>query len=160
MGNQLVIINNESIFQDNDVFLCDNVDMKSIPDGLSRNFEVTMISRKSNIKRFHQINLREIKLTSNIFTYLFSILKTFKQKEKKYLLISITPYTFFAYLILFIFRSVNNFKKLITSLSSVFLQNCQYSYGESIFLFNQIAPFSVFPIFAPEESVSNGVVNP
>ena len=104
MGNQLVIINNESIFQDNDVFLCDNVDMKSIPDGLSRNFEVTMISRKSNIKRFHQINLREIKLTSNIFTYLFSILKTFKQKEKKYLLISITPYTFFAYLILFIFR--------------------------------------------------------
>ena len=67
MGNQLVIVSNESIYQDNDVFLCDNVDMKSIPDGLSRNFEVTMISRKSNTKRFHQINLREIKLTSNIF---------------------------------------------------------------------------------------------
>ena len=102
--DQLVIINNESVYNDNNLFFCDNIDIKSIPEGLSKNIEVSMILRKSNIKRSHQINLSKIILASNIFTFLFNIFKTFKKKETNYLLISITPYTFFAYLLLFIFR--------------------------------------------------------
>ena len=47
MIRQLVIINNESVFQNDNDFFCDNIDMKSIPEGLSKNFEVVMISRKS-----------------------------------------------------------------------------------------------------------------
>ena len=101
---KLVIINKEKIFEKDNSFYCDNVDLKSIPEGLSKNFKTSVIAKKSNIKRFHKINLENIEIASNIFTFLFSIFKTFKDKEINYLLISITPYTFFAYLLLFIFK--------------------------------------------------------
>ena len=101
---KLVIINKEKIFEKDNSFYCDNVDMKSIPEGLNKNFKTSVIARKSNIKRFHKINLANIETASNIFTFLFSIFKTFKDKKINYLLISITPHTFFAYLLLFIFR--------------------------------------------------------
>ncbi len=101
---KLVIINNEKISINENSFYCDNIDMKSIPEGLSDNLEVLLIARKSTIKRSHQINIEKIKIASNIFTFLYSIFKTFKYKKTNYLLISITPYTFFAYLFLFIFR--------------------------------------------------------
>ena len=101
---KLVIINKEKIFEKNKSFYCDNVDLKSIPEGLNKNFKISVIARKSNIKRFHKINLANIETASNIFTFLFSIFKTFKDKEINYLLISITPHTFLAYLLLFIFR--------------------------------------------------------
>ena len=104
MINQLVIINNERVSNDNNIYFCDNIDMKTIPEGLASNIEVSLILRKSNIKRAHQINLSKIMLAPNIFTFLFNIFKTFKKKETNYLLISITPYTFFAYLLLFIFK--------------------------------------------------------
>ena len=101
---KLVIINKEKIFEKDNSFYCDNVDLKSIPEGLSKNFKTSVIAKKSNIKRFHKINLENIEIASNIFTFLFSIFKTFKDKEINYLLISITPHTFFAYLLLFIFK--------------------------------------------------------
>lgn len=101
---KLVIINKEKIFEKDNSFYCDNVDLKSIPEGLSKNFKTSVIAKKSNIKKFHKINLENIEITSNIFTFLFSIFKTFKNKEINYLLISITPHTFFAYLLLFIFK--------------------------------------------------------
>ena len=103
-NKKLIIISNEKASTSKEKIYCDNIDMKSIPEGLSKNYEVLMISRKSNTKRFHQINVEKIKLANNIFTFLFSILKTFKYKEASYLIISITPYTFFSYLLLFIFR--------------------------------------------------------
>ena len=103
-NKKLVIINKEKIFEKDNNFYCDNVDLKSIPEGLSKNFKTSVIAKKSNIKRFHKINLENIEITSNIFTFLFSIFKTFKNKEINYLLISITPHTFFAYLLLFIFK--------------------------------------------------------
>jgi len=78
--------------------------MKSIPEELNKNFDVSVIAVQSNIERFHKINLEKIKNTSNIFMFLFNIFQTFKHKEASYLLISITPYTFFAYLLLFMFR--------------------------------------------------------
>jgi len=101
---KLVIINKEKIFEKDNSFYCDNVDLKSIAEGLSKNFKTSVIAKKSNIKRFHKINLENIEIASNIFTFLFSIFKTFKDKEINYLLISITPHTFFAYLLLFIFK--------------------------------------------------------
>ena len=104
-NKKLVILNNEKISKSGNMFYCDNIDMKSIPEGLSKNFKVFVNARKSNIKRSHQINLENIKIASNIFTFLFSIFKTFKDKDINYLLISITPHTFFAYLPLFIFKS-------------------------------------------------------
>ena len=82
---KLVIINKEKIFEKDNSFYCDNVDLKSIPEGLSKNFKTSVIAKKSNIKRFHKINLENIEIKSNIFTFLFSIFKTFKNKDINYL---------------------------------------------------------------------------
>jgi len=103
-NKNLVIINNEKVSQEANSFYCDNIDMKSIPEGLSNKLEVLLIGRKSIVERFHKINLKKIIIKSNIFSFLFAIFKTFKNKETNYLLISISPYTFFSYLFLFIFR--------------------------------------------------------
>lgn len=104
MEKELIIISNEKVYKKNGSFYCDNVDMKSIPEGLSKNIKVTIIAIKSEIERNHKIELKDIKTASNIFAFLYSIFKTFKRKKTNYLLISITPYSFFAYLLLFAFR--------------------------------------------------------
>ena len=56
------------------------------------------------IKRKHKINIQNVINSSNIFSFLFKIYKTFKNKNMIYLIISITPYTFFSYIFLFLFR--------------------------------------------------------
>ncbi len=104
MEKELIIINKEKIYKKNGSFYCDNVDMKSIPEGLSKNIKVSIIAVKSKIERNHKIDLKEIRTASNIFEFLYSIFMTFKRKKANYLLVSITPYSFFAYLLLFAFR--------------------------------------------------------
>ena len=103
-NKDLVIINNEKISNEKNCFYCDNIDMKSIPEELNKKFNVTLIARNSKIERTRQINLEKIETSSNIFTFLFNILKTFKKNDTSYLIISITPYTFFSYIFLFLFR--------------------------------------------------------
>ena len=101
----LVIINNEKITRDQNNFYCDNIDIKSIPEDLSENFNITLIARDSKkINKIRKINLLNIKISSNIFLFLLSIFKTFKKDKTIYLIISITPYTFFSYILLLIFR--------------------------------------------------------
>ena len=39
----------------------------------SKNFDVFMISRKTDINRSHEINLKEIILSSNVFNFLLNI---------------------------------------------------------------------------------------
>ena len=104
MNTQLFIISNESIFYKNNEFYCDNLDMKSIPEGLSQNFQINLLARKSKKDRTHKINLRDIKLFSNLFAFLLGIFKTFKNQNTKYFVISISPYTFFACLVIFFFK--------------------------------------------------------
>jgi len=101
---KLVIISNEKTSINENGIYCDNIDLKTIPEGLNETFKVLSISRKSNLDRFHKINLNNIKIGKNIFSFLSSIFATFKEKETIYLLISITPYTFLSYCLLFIFR--------------------------------------------------------
>ena len=104
MSNKdLIIINNEKISKEI-FYYCDNVDMQSIPEGLNKNFDVTVIARSSKKKRTRKINLQNIKIATNIFSFLNFILKTFKKNKAIYLIISITPYTFLSYIFLFIFR--------------------------------------------------------
>ena len=103
-NSDLVIITNEKIFNEENGFYCDNVDIKSIPENLDKNFNVILVARNSKIKRSHQISLKKIEISSNIFGFLSNILKTFKKNKVSYLIISITPYTFFAYLLLFFSR--------------------------------------------------------
>ena len=99
----LVIIDNEKISKKNNSFYCDNFEAK-ISEDFNKDFSVTLIARKSKINRARQINLEKIETASNILSFLFNIFKTFKQNKTNYLIISISPYTFFSYLFLFLFR--------------------------------------------------------
>ena len=101
---KIVIINKEKIFQRNNSFFCDNVDLKSIPEGLKEKFDVSVVAIKSEIPRSYKINLENVEISSNIFKFLYDTIKTFKNKNTSYLLISITPYSFLAYLLLLTFR--------------------------------------------------------
>tara|TARA_Y100000590_G_scaffold44937_1_gene47711 strand:- start:1100 stop:2128 length:1029 start_codon:yes stop_codon:yes gene_type:complete len=100
----LVIINNEKVFEENDTFYCDNLDLKVLPEGLNDYHRVKYIVRKSKEKGKQKINLKNIELASNIYKFIYFIFKTFKQKNTAYLLVCVTPYTFISFLFLFLFR--------------------------------------------------------
>ena len=70
MKKKLFIFSNESISTQNNQFFCDNIDLKTTPEGLSKEFEVNLFGRKSDKNRTHQIKLKKIKIFSNIFSYL------------------------------------------------------------------------------------------
>ena len=111
--NKLCIISNEKISNSANNFFCDNLDMKSTPEGLNTNFDVHILARDSSKARSHKINIEKITLSKTFFGFIYSILKSFKQKDTKYLIISISPFTLFASIFLTIFR-----KKSMTYLRS------------------------------------------
>ena len=53
---KIFIISNESISENSNSFFCDNLDMKSIPEGLNETLEVNLLARTSNIYRKYKIN--------------------------------------------------------------------------------------------------------
>ena len=103
MKKKLFIFSNESIFIQDQKYFCDNIDLKSSPEGLNKKFDVNLIGRKSSKKRAHEIKLKKIKIFTNIFSYLSEVIKSTKSENTKYLVISISPYTFFVCLLLRIF---------------------------------------------------------
>ena len=102
--NLLIVINNEKVFEDNSEFYCSNYNLKILPEGLNDHHKVKYIVRESKKKGNHRINLKDIKIASNIVKFIYFIFETFKDKDSKYLIISITPYTFISFLFLFLFR--------------------------------------------------------
>jgi len=100
----LIIINNEKVFEENKNFYCDNLDLKILPEDLNNYYKVQYIVRSSDKRKDQKINLANVRPSSNIFKFIYFIFKTFKLSNVSYLLISITPYTFFSFLILFLFR--------------------------------------------------------
>ena len=74
---KLFIISNESIFEKDNKFFCDNIDLKSTPEGLSKGFEVSILARKSLIERSHEIKIKSIKIFSTIFSFLLAVIKFF-----------------------------------------------------------------------------------
>ena len=103
MKKKLFIISNESIFTQNNKFFCDNIDIKSTPEGLKKNFEINLFGRKSFKKRSHEIKIKNIKIFSNIFTYISKVISASKETNAEYLIISISPYTFLICLFLRLF---------------------------------------------------------
>ncbi|MDA9684208.1 glycosyltransferase [Candidatus Pelagibacter bacterium] len=103
MKKKLFIFSNESIFIQDEKYFCDNIDLKSSPEGLNKKFEVNLFGRKSSKKRTHEIKLKKIKIFSNIFSYLSEAVKSTKIENTKYLIISISPYTFLICLFLRLF---------------------------------------------------------
>ena len=103
MEHKLCIITNEQLHESNGNFFCDNIDLKSIPEGLKEFADIKIVGRKSKKSRTKQINVKQIESSSNLIGYIYLLIKSFKFKETKYLIISISPFTFFASLILKIF---------------------------------------------------------
>tara|TARA_Y200000002_G_scaffold193478_1_gene159830 strand:- start:2242 stop:3255 length:1014 start_codon:yes stop_codon:yes gene_type:complete len=99
--HNLIILTNEKIYEKKESY-CDNIDIKNLSEKLSNYFNVSLIGRKSDQKRAHKINLKNIKIFENIFS-IFSKLTKF-DKSTKYLIVSITPFTFFNLLILRILK--------------------------------------------------------
>jgi glycosyltransferase involved in cell wall biosynthesis len=94
MKKKLFIFSNESIFAQDGKFFCENIDLKSTPEGLNKKFEVHLIGRKSKKVRPHEIKLKKIIIFGSFFSYVSKIINTTKEKDAKYLIISISPYTF------------------------------------------------------------------
>ena len=62
MKKKLYIFSNEGVYLQNNKFFCDNIDIKTTPEGLNKNFEVNLFCRKSSKKRTHEIKLKKIKI--------------------------------------------------------------------------------------------------
>ena len=102
-NDPLVIISNEKIFKDDDNFFCDNIEMKSLPEGLNNLNKIIYIGRASKIKRSHTIKIKNIKIATNIFSYILLVIRALKISNAKYLIVTITPYTFFSFLAFLLF---------------------------------------------------------
>ena len=122
---ELYIITNESFNNENNLFFCDNIDLKSIPEELNKYCKVNIIGRKSKIKRSKLVKLSSINIFKNILSYIIFILKTGLKKKANYLIISISPYTFLASLIL----------KILNQKHFIYLRSDGYEEYKSIFGF-------------------------
>ena len=102
--DNLIVLNNEKVSSENGKFFCRNYNFKILPEGLNKYFNVEYIVRKSNVKEKHELNLDKVKCASNIIQFIYFLISTFKKKNTKYYIITINPYTFSAFLFLFLFK--------------------------------------------------------
>ena len=143
MNKKLFIISNESISKNLNNFHCDNLDLKTIPEGLNGTFDVNLIARMSKVGRKHYIKDIKINLATNIFSFIKIILSTINKKENsKYMIISITPYTFLATILLSLF-GVN---------TSVYLRSDGFEEYNSIL--GKIGKFIYFVMFEITSKIS------
>ena len=82
MKKKLFIFSNESILFNDGKFFCDNIDLKTTPEGLNKKFEVNLFGRKSNKQRFHEIKIKKTNIFTNIFSYISAVIKSTKQKKR------------------------------------------------------------------------------
>ena len=143
MKKKLFIFSNESISIDNDKYYCDNLDLKSTPEGLNKKFEVNLFGRKSFKKRSHEIKIKRIKIFSNIFSYLSEVKIASKNTDTKFLIISISPYTFLIAL----------FIKILGRKPIVYLRSD--GYGEYRAILGRIGPLIYHFMFSLVAAVSN-----
>ena len=91
---KIIIITNEKIFSGEGMCYCDNIDIKTIVEGLSKKFDVTTYCRTSAEKKPVSFNSKKIFHINNIFSFIKNIFKILKKKDKKILYISIHPFSF------------------------------------------------------------------
>ena len=53
MKQYLAIVSNEKTTQKEEIFFCDNIDMKSIPEGLKESYEINLLSEIQKLKDHH-----------------------------------------------------------------------------------------------------------
>ena len=100
MKKDLIIINNEKCIKKGNNFYCENLEIKSITELLSKIFNVKLILRRSVVRPVHKINNSEVVTSSNIFSFIKNIVYTVIKDKGNYLIISVTPYTLLSFLFL------------------------------------------------------------
>ena len=143
MKKKLFIFSNENIYNHKGKFHCDNLDLKSTPEGLNKKFDINLLGRKSYKKRSHEIKVKNISIFSNIFSYISAVIKASKIPETKYLIISISPYTFIASL----------FIKLLGKKPILYLRSD--GFGEYKAIFGKFGPVLYYLMFIITSSISN-----
>ena len=143
MKKKLFIFSNESISTEDNKYYCDNLDLKSTPEGLNKKFEVNLLGRKSSKKRSHEIKLKRIKVFNNIFSYLSEVKRASKNNDSKFLIISISPYTFF----------ISLFIKILGRKPIVYLRSD--GYGEYKAILGKIGPIFYHFMFSITGAISN-----
>tara|TARA_B100001057_G_C22705021_1_gene893397 strand:- start:120 stop:1142 length:1023 start_codon:yes stop_codon:yes gene_type:complete len=143
MKKKLFIFSNESIYTEDNKFFCDNLDLKSTPEGLNKKFEVNLLGRKSSKKRSHDIKIKRIKVFNNILSYLSEVKNASKNEDSKFLIISITPYTFL----------ISLFLKILGRKPIVYLRSD--GYGEYEAIFGKIGPLIYHFMFSIIATISN-----
>jgi glycosyltransferase involved in cell wall biosynthesis len=143
MKKKLFIFSNESISNQDGKYCCDNLDMKSTPEGLNKEFEINLFGRTSPKSRAHEIKIKKIKLFNNIFSYLSEIINSIKNKDAKYLIISISPYTFLISLLI----------KVLGKTPIVYLRSD--GYGEYRAILGRFGPFIYHFMFIIISTFSN-----
>ena len=94
MKKKLFIFSNERVFLQNNKYFCENIDIKTTPEGLNKNFEVNLFCRKSPKKKTHEIKLKKIKIFSNLLSYLLEELELQKLMTLNILLFLFLPILF------------------------------------------------------------------
>ena len=143
MKKKLFIFSNESISIEDSKYYCDNLDLKSTPEGLNKKFEVNLLGRKSFKKRSHEIKLKRIKVFTNIFSYLSEVKNATRNKDSKFLIISISPYTFL----------VSLFIKILGGKPIVYLRSD--GFGEYKAILGKIGPLIYHFMFNIIGTISN-----
>ena len=143
MKKKLFIFSNENIYLEDNKYYCDNLDLKSTPEGLNKKFEVNLFGRTSRKKRSHEIKIKKIKIFYNIFSYISSVIIASRNQDAKFLIISITPYTFI----------VSLFIKFLGRKPIVYLRSD--GYGEYRAVLGKIGPLIYHFMFSITGAISN-----
>ena len=143
MKKKLFIFSNESILQNEGKFYCDNIDLKTTPEGLNKKFEINLFGRKTKKNRSHEIKIKKTKIFTNIFSYISSVIKSTKQEDAKYLIISISPYTFI----------VSIFLRMFGKKPTVYLRSD--GFGEYKSILGKIGPAIYYIMFSITCYISN-----
>ena len=143
MKKKLFIFSNESISTHEGKFFCDNIDIKTTPEGLNKKFEINLFGRKSKKNRSHEIKIKKTKIFTNIFSYISSVIKSTKQEDAIYLIISISPYTFI----------ISIFLRIFGKKPTVYLRSD--GFGEYKSILGKIGPAIYYLMFSITCSISN-----
>tara|TARA_B100000579_G_scaffold379610_1_gene347044 strand:- start:809 stop:1831 length:1023 start_codon:yes stop_codon:yes gene_type:complete len=104
MTKKLVIINNEKCIDTNNDIYCQNIEIKSLSDNLSSAYDIKFLLRKSFVQPVYKIDKSNVRLSSNIFSFTKNLIISIFKDQASYLIISVTPYTFYSFIFLFLFR--------------------------------------------------------
>ena len=74
MKKPLFIFSNESIFSQEGKFYCDNIDLKTTPEGLNKKFDVNLFGRNSQKTEHMKLRLKKLKFLI-IYFHILTLLK-------------------------------------------------------------------------------------